>query len=716
MSELHALLIGIDAYLPNRIEGVGYYPYLQGCVRDVARVETYLRTGLPIPLAGIDKLTATAVPGSGKPAEPEELWPTYGNMVAAFERLTAAANPGDPVYIHYSGHGNRAKTAYPEIKGEGGLDEVLVPVDIGYSEASYLRDIEIAHFLRVMVDKGLLVTLVLDSCHSGSATRDEKPGILYDGKLAMPRGISKPDLSPRPTASRVASREELLDSWRWHTPAPSAVRQRDFQASTGWLPAPKGYVLIAACTSRQSAFEYDFEGDGSSGALTHNLLAALAERGPGATYETLFNRLRARVETRFPLQTPMLVGEIQRAVLGSAGVSEDERSPGPSGPRGVVVLAVEEDGHLRLNTGEALGVVDKARFAIHPPDADLASPGEPQAVVEVVQYGATASCARIVSGGPATAITPGSRAVLLDPGPNYRKTAIRLAPALGDVAALLTGVPYLRPAREGETADFQVAQVAVADRQEIEIQDGSGAPLPNLRPAQKAGGAGVAATVLDRLVHLAKYQGVRQLANPKAPPELAGKMVAELMGVEDRYDTTERPAPGPGEGTATLEMREKQWTFLRITNLSAQDLNIAVLDLQPDWGISQIYPGKGEENLFPLDSGRSFDLPLQAQLPEQIDSGLDVIKVFATKGPADFRWLELPPLDQPPPRGGVQRTMVSPPPPRAADAHPEWCGLPSEEWTTAQVEVRIRRSGQPTGVGDAAAAPPESSAGGRSWR
>ena len=100
MSELHALLIGIDAYLPNRIEGVGYYPYLQGCVRDVARVETYLRTGLPIPLAGIDKLTATAVPGSGKPAEPED-WPTYGNMVAAFERLTAAANPGDPVYIHY---------------------------------------------------------------------------------------------------------------------------------------------------------------------------------------------------------------------------------------------------------------------------------------------------------------------------------------------------------------------------------------------------------------------------------------------------------------------------------------------------------------------------------------------------------------------------------------------------------------------------------------
>ena len=83
----------------------------------------------------------------------------------------------------------------------------------------------------------------------------------------------------------------------------------------------------------------------------------------------------------------------------------------------MVVLAVEEDGYLRLNTGEALGVVDKARFAIHPPDADLASPGEPEAVVEVVQYGAMAPRARIVSeaghgdpaGGPGRAPRSGAK-------------------------------------------------------------------------------------------------------------------------------------------------------------------------------------------------------------------------------------------------------------------------------------------------------------------
>ena len=65
-------------------------------------------------------------------------------MVNAFKKVTDMAQPGDQVYIHYSGHGGRATTAYPELKGDDGLDETLVPLDIGNSEARYLRDIELA--------------------------------------------------------------------------------------------------------------------------------------------------------------------------------------------------------------------------------------------------------------------------------------------------------------------------------------------------------------------------------------------------------------------------------------------------------------------------------------------------------------------------------------------------------------------------------------------
>ena len=87
--------------------------------------------------------------------------PTYENIVRAFAELTDIAQEGDRVHIHYSGHGGRAVTAYPELKDQHELDEGLVPTDYVHS-GRYLRDVELATLLKRMTDKGLIVTLVLD--------------------------------------------------------------------------------------------------------------------------------------------------------------------------------------------------------------------------------------------------------------------------------------------------------------------------------------------------------------------------------------------------------------------------------------------------------------------------------------------------------------------------------------------------------------------------
>jgi hypothetical protein len=175
-----------------------------------------------------------------------------------------------------------------------------------------------------------------------------------------------------------------------------------------------------------------------------------------------------------------------------------------------------------------------------------------------------------------------------------------------------------------------------------------------------------------------------QLKNPKAPPDLAGELALEFLSVQDDYDPTQRPKPCLDAREKHVEMRVGQWTFLRISNYSSHDLNIVVLDLQPDWGITQIYPSEGGANLFTLDCGDSFDLPFNAQLPDGIEEGTVVLKVFATFAAADFHCLELPPLDQPRTRG---MRIVLPPPPASA----EWYGTTHEEWVTAQVEVKMRR-------------------------
>jgi hypothetical protein len=55
-SGLYALLIGIDCYLPNKLPGGGYYPSLNGCVRDIHHVEEFLKRRLGLSEENILKL------------------------------------------------------------------------------------------------------------------------------------------------------------------------------------------------------------------------------------------------------------------------------------------------------------------------------------------------------------------------------------------------------------------------------------------------------------------------------------------------------------------------------------------------------------------------------------------------------------------------------------------------------------------------------------
>ncbi len=323
-SKLHALLMGVDCYLPNRLPDGGYYPNLGGCVRDINHVENFFKTKLGLSADNITKLTAS---GDGdRPSEPEAQWPTYKNMVAAFKNLIKKAKAGDQVYIHYSGHGGRATTAYPKLKGKTGLDETLVPTDIGNSETQYLRDVEIAHLLKELVDKKLIVTVVFDCCHSGGATRG-KGG-------AKARGIQSIDTTPRRTPSLVASAEELAGTWE----SASGGKTRSLKPGSGWLMEPKGYVLLAACRAQELAMEYPFDGRESNGALTYWLLDSLKQIGPELTYKLLHDRILAKIHSQFEAQTPQLQGEGNRVVFGSEQVEPQQ---------GVTVMQVEHEEKAR---------------------------------------------------------------------------------------------------------------------------------------------------------------------------------------------------------------------------------------------------------------------------------------------------------------------------------------------------------------------------------
>ena len=100
--------------------------------------------------------------------------------------------------------------------------------------------------------------------------------------------------------------------------------------------------------------------------------------------------------------------------------------------------------------------------------------------------------------------------------------------------------------------------------------------------------------------------------------------------------------PIESEGNTKI-VKDGQNMLLRIKNTlpsdSNQVLNITVLDCQPDWGITQVYPTIGGDNFIPIDPGEEQFFPLQAGLPSNYVEGKDVIKVFATIDQTSFRWL-----------------------------------------------------------------------------
>lgn len=100
------------------------------------------------------------------------------NIVLAFKRLAKVCDPGDIVYVHFSGHGQQMKDANGD--ESDGLDECWIPYDAykkpcnkDYGE-KHLSDDEINILLKEIKNKigeDGKILVVVDACHSGDSSR-----------------------------------------------------------------------------------------------------------------------------------------------------------------------------------------------------------------------------------------------------------------------------------------------------------------------------------------------------------------------------------------------------------------------------------------------------------------------------------------------------------------------------------------------------------------
>ena len=628
LNNFYALLIGIDKYELNP-----HFPDLRGCVPDIDLVDDYLCNELKIDQDNIWKLTSpfeeTYVMSSYRSAR-KEAKPTYSNIVKAFKEITEKAKSKDQVYIHYSGHGGQAKTIFPELKGEKQIDETLVPMDIG-DKGRYLRDVEITTLLKRLTDKGCIVTVVFDSCHSGGATRG-------DGAIRGSRD-GNPDTIERPENSAVTkNREELLENWR-------EVTQKTKES---WLANnQRDYVFLGACRPHEKAQEKAFQGKDRNGALTYWMFNTLRTVSTALTYQALYDRLKGKIISQCTNQVPMLFGEANRLIFGSKTKS------------GQYSLNVTKTSSttVTLGGGKAQGISRGTRFGLYTAGEDVADKQKCLGIVEIAELQATECLAKILDEAESgikvdrEKIDSGLVAVMESIPVNlkhrvrfYQKQfgegenelpqvlANKQTAALEKIRKAMKENGWLIETEEDEEGHFQVA----VDRQgNYEISKNT--PIGNLTPTLSIDDGDAPKEVVKRLVHLAKYQTAETLDNTVS--ELTDAVEFELL------DAEKQTFPNPND----ISLKSGDRLYVRLKNVSSKPLDVAILDFEATWEISQI-PIHGDYGaFFSLQPGENTMTRLRFAVPdgESYKESVETLKLFVTRanGNANFQWLIMPPLD-----------------------------------------------------------------------
>jgi hypothetical protein len=605
----YALLIGIDAY-----------PELSfnSCVRDVRNIANYLKGVLNS--VHIQVLTATKSADSEfcSPTEDPSFWPTHQNVLSAFEKITVQAKAGDFVYIHYSGHGTRTPwEPYNEFSNRSTGDLALVLLDGGKdNHVKHLWGSRLAFSLKAMVEKGLVVTLVLDCCFSGSVSRRKDPSIRY-----LPYD-SEPDsnfpLAPEQSLARGAD----------------PLANRDASMLPNWLLNPTGYVILAACGPHEFAKELKSANGDSNGALSYFLLRTFIEcDGLEKTHKTIYHHLCALFRKHWPQQNPILYGNKDQGFFDLIDVGAEVPS----------ISIVERDGSLHLQAGQAHGICEGDRFVLSPlgstkKDSDSR---EDRIIAKVIEVGALTSDLELLDPESIHAETGWIAKPLTQF--SLRKFPIRLASNLPrleewfialrersiDVCLDTDGQPFLY-------------HVILHANKEYAILDESSQKISNL-PTMRLDQMDISA-VCDIIEHLVRYKLSSDLGNMLPKDAFTESYEAQIM-------TRSGKSFAPG---SILELEQDEganFMFeLEVKNHGDKTLYVHVFDLGPCWQVQDIYCGY--EVVLPQRKGERFTGMLKKLKtmvpPEMREKGYrqceDIIKVFITSQPTTFDILELPKL------------------------------------------------------------------------
>lgn len=154
---------------------------------------------------------------------------TKSAIVSAFFTIERSSHPGDRIYIHFSGHGQQITDRDGD--EEDGYDEAWIPFDAqpyysdSYKGENHLIDDEVNRMLmaiRKKIGSSGRLLVVVDACHSGSATREPGDSTIsrgFDKKFEIPGKKPKPKPQATEDWITISACQPYQVNWEVTNPA-----------------------------------------------------------------------------------------------------------------------------------------------------------------------------------------------------------------------------------------------------------------------------------------------------------------------------------------------------------------------------------------------------------------------------------------------------------------------------------------------------------------
>ncbi|MCA9472747.1 MAG: caspase family protein [Nitrospirales bacterium] len=322
---------------------------------------------------------------------------TRENVLSALEQFVSEVGPNDVAYIHYSGHGSQVEDVNGD-EANDQLDETIVPHDGRTEGVPDITDDELeAIFAKLKTTNAVVV---LDSCHSGTATR---------GLEVRVRSI------PQDTRVNLYKR--------------SAVRTRAI------VPlASARYVLMSGAAANEEALDGPVDGR-YHGFFTHSLFKSLQSADADSSASEVFAGAKQelkRIQNQFgrssmpepQLEAPQ--GRLAQPLFVLARGTSSRKSPSQATEVRRSWVKVENHGKdsVLLVQAVELGGAPGSVWGIFGKDEREFHTAQAQAFARVVKTQGTHSMAVVEPHG--VKIGQGARATLLVPAPPSGRIPVRL--------------------------------------------------------------------------------------------------------------------------------------------------------------------------------------------------------------------------------------------------------------------------------------------------